>query len=186
MALSDLLFQLFGGEFNGSWSEPHFHELRTTLTVHDPRSSVDKTYKQPGRILNIGEIPNGIGIYLIRDTYKNNIYVGQTEKQGIRTRLSQHLNGSGTKALKEGIMYELRWAKTNGIRMEKIAEALAILYFNPSGNTGNDWKSNLKSAIRDGLQDQILGEARRLGFLRGNSQKEVERYLAKILSASNW
>jgi predicted GIY-YIG superfamily endonuclease len=186
MSLSDLIFQLFGGEFNGAWSEPRFHEIHPTLNAYNPESSVAKEYKQAGRILSYGDVPNSVGIYLIRDTYKNNIYVGQTKKLGIRRRLSQHLNSSGTKALKEGIMYELRWAETSGERMEKIAEALAVLYFSPSGNISKDWKLNLKRAIQDGLQAQILGEARRLGFLRGKSQEEVEKYTAKIIAASNY
>jgi predicted GIY-YIG superfamily endonuclease len=172
----------FWREFNRAWSEPHYHELHTELEVYDNLGR-SRNYKQPGRILKIGGVPNTPGIYFIRDAYKANIYVGQSGKQGIRTRLSQHLNERGSKGLKKGIMYEIRWAETPGLEVEKIAEAVAIIFFQPKENPGNDWKGNLRKALRNGLEHVVIGEAKRLGFLRG-SQREKERFMAKLLEVS--
>ncbi|MBD2576540.1 GIY-YIG nuclease family protein [Oscillatoria sp. FACHB-1406] len=172
----------FGREFNSAWSEPHFHELHTELETYDNLGKL-KRYKQPGRILNIGGVPNTPGIYLIRDIYKTNIYVGQTEKQGIRTRLSQHLNAQGSKGLKRGILYEIRWAETYGLEIEKIAEAVAVVFFQPKQNPGNDWKGNLRKALQNDLEHVVIAEAKRLGFLRG-SGSEKERFMAKLLEIS--
>jgi predicted GIY-YIG superfamily endonuclease len=182
MSELDFLFRLFGiGEFNSAWSEPVYHEIHDELT----NANTGKVYKQIGRILNFAEVPDEPGIYLIRDTYKTNIYVGQTHKpkQGLRTRLSRHLNGRGSKSLTEGIMYEIRWAETpGGEEMPKIAEALAVLHFKPDGNDHKDWLGNLDRAFAKNLSSQIIGEAKRLGFLRG-SRKETEAYMNSLLKA---
>jgi hypothetical protein len=185
MSFSDLFNKLFGGEFNKAWSESVYHIPR------EPQDKGDgNMIRQQKRILNLADVPDEPGIYLIRDTYGNNLYVGQSGtgrhgKRGLRTRLSEHLNLREGTALKAGIMYEIRWATTESERMAKIAEGLAIIHFNPSDNKGDDWRGNLKRAINDNLQAQILGEARRLGFFKGKSAKQLEEYMAKILAVCN-
>lgn len=173
-----MLAWLFKNEFNKAWSEEHYHELHPELED----VSISKKYKQVKRVFRYGDMPDNPGIYLIRDTYKNNIYVGQTYDQGLRTRLSQHFRQRGSKALSPGIMYVIRWAETlGGKEMPKIAEALAVLHFKPEGNDHKDWRGNLKRAYERGLTNQILGEAKRLGFLK--SGKTEAEYLTQLLRA---
>ncbi len=179
MSIFDFFFEWFEGEFNSAWSGPLFHELHP----EQEDFSTGKIYKQPKRIFKWGEITDDPGIYLIRDPYKTTIYVGQTYAQGIRTRLSQHFRQTGSEALTTGIMYEIRWATTpGGQRIAQIAEALAILHFKPEGNIKEDWRGNLRRALDDNLSSQIIGEAKRLGFLTG-SAKATENYLNRLLKA---
>jgi predicted GIY-YIG superfamily endonuclease len=173
------VYSLFNGGFNNAWSEGIYHEIKDEL--HDV--STKRTYRQMKRILKFADVPDSPGIYLIRDTYKTNIYVGQTYDQGLRERLSQHLRGIGSKSLLTGQMYEIRWAKTyGGKEITLIAEALAVLYFSPEGNVSKDWKGNLKRALEKEMSSQVFGEAKRLGLLRG-STKSKDDYIRKLFKS---
>ncbi len=186
MGLFDFVETLFRSNFKFDpkvWSEPHVHELRSNLIIPKGSSGKIKVLKQMRRILDYGGVTNNPGIYLIREYgIEQYIYVGQTLKQGIRARLSQHLNGSGSQGLRQGALYEIRWATTSnskdnrgskttcvyGEGAEQVAEALAILFFRPLENPGNDWKGNLTRELRAGRSQSVRLEAERLGFLSGS------------------
>lgn len=199
MGLFDLLEDVFRPSFKFDhkvWSEPHVHELGSNLIIPKGASGKIKVLKQMRRILDNGGVSNNPGIYLIREYTDSGqyTYVGQTLKLGIRTRLSQHLNGSGSKGLRRGALYEIRWATTSnskddrgskttcvyGEGAEQVAEALAVLFFRPLENPGGDWKGNLTRELKVGRSQAIMTEAKRLGFMRG-SKTSNERFYEQIL-----
>ncbi len=198
MGLFDFVEALFRSNFRFDpkvWSEPHVHELHTNLIIPKGSSGTTKVLKQVRRILNYGGVTNNSGIYLIREYgVESYTYVGQTLKLGIRTRLSQHLSERGSKGLKQGVLYEIRWATTSNIKdnrgskttcvygegAEQVAEALAILFFRPLENLGNDWKGNLTRERKAGRSQAIRIEAERLGFLSG-SKESNKRFLDDLL-----
>lgn len=189
MGLSDFLKALFAFRFDPRvWSEPRLHYVRDILH----RNENEKDLKQLGRILRYGDVHDKPGIYLIRE-YKTEpyVYIGQSGdslKRGIRVRLTEHLSGNGCSSLKEGVLYEIRWAYTSkspyGAKAEQVAEALAILYFKPIHNMysgATDWVTNLKGEKMNNRSNAILAEAKRLGFLN-RSKTENEAYIAEIMN----
>jgi hypothetical protein len=189
MGLGDFLKALFAFRFDlRVWSEPCLHYVGDTLR----RSQKEKDLKQIGRILRFADVPDKPGIYLIREyTTEPYLYIGQSGdlgERGIRVRLTEHLSGRGCSSIMEGVLYEIRWADTSksgyGDRAEQVAEALAILYFDPIHNRfsgATDWITNLRRERAIGRSNAILAEAKRLGFLNG-SRAENEDYIAKIMN----
>ncbi len=190
------------------WSERHVHELHTTLQIpSNAKGKVEimKEVKQVARVLRYGGVPdNAAGIYLIREWDDERYsYVGRssgpdTAGSNIRVRLTKHLSDKGCKHLKEGVLYEIRWAVTSsrdpkrnrlqissyGANADKVAEALAVLFFDPLYNDpyhGNDWKGNLKHELKARGVKPIIAEAKRLGFLRG-SKKSQDKFYQKLMN----
>jgi hypothetical protein len=208
MGMFDLLEDLFApSEFKFDkrvWSERHVHELHTCMHIPRGASGEVKILDQVGRILRYGKVPNDAGVYVIREWKSNTyVYVGQsggpaTATSGIRTRLTAHLSDRGCPYLREGVFYEIRWAVTSsrdpsrsgkgisgyGAGAEKIAEALAVLFFRPEHNDrkyGTDWQTNLKAELGKKRGEAIMTEAERLGFLRG-SRKSRDRFYQRVMS----
>lgn len=209
MGVTDFLENLFApSQFKFDkrvWSESHVHELHTTMVIPKGASKV-KVLKQEARVLGYGGIPDDAGIYVIREYgVEDYLYVGQTFKRGLKTRLKDHLNEKGCSSLQTGRLYEIRYAVTSakdrntkkhtyisayGANAEQVAEALAILFFRPSHNSrtqhigkGGDWKDNLDRELKAGNAKAIMLEAERLGFLRGSS-KSKGRFYEKVMSAA--
>jgi hypothetical protein len=162
-------------KFNKEWSEPRFHYLNDKLTVFDHHGKVQGV-KKIGAQLRQSDTVKSPGIYLIRDEFRNNIYCGKSDEGGdLISRLISHFSGNSQLArdyLKEDTLYIIRWAVSS---KASIAEALGIIFFEPCGNRGHDWKASLKRADPKAL----LEEAKRLGFY---TRPYRDEFVAKLIT----
>lgn len=184
-----MMFSIFSPpsdfKFNRAWSEPRYHYLNHKLTVFDYDGKV-QGIKKIGKQLRQSDAPRSPGIYLIRDQYERNIYCGKSDQgKDLIARLTSHFSGrtplskhsgngdsEGEPYLKEGNIYEIRWAVSD---KASIAEAIGIVFFEPLGNVGNDWKASLKRADPKAL----LQEAERLGFY---TRPYRDEFVAKLVT----
>jgi hypothetical protein len=153
--------------FNRAWSKPRYHFLKDQMELFDARGTVESRSKV-GKQLKIGDVPNSPGIYLIQDEFGKyrleNIYCGKSEARktsGIRSRLTAHLSGRGTKGLDVNVLYTVRWAESD---CPGLAEALAVIFFQPQANIAKDWEAALKESLQSADTRAMLKEAKRLGF----------------------
>lgn len=152
-----------------NWSDSVIHKIGDAL--EDART--EKTYKQIGRILKYADVPNNRGIYLFRDINDTkNIYCGKAND--LRGRLAEHLTGQSGK-LRKGEEYTIRWIECSN---HHLSEAIAVIYFQPERNDGNDWKRGMR---REDSQ-KILREAERLGVYSRDNQEDFCLKLLDYLS----
>jgi len=154
--------------FNRAWSKPHYHLLKDQLDIYNASDGTVNSRLKVGKQLKIGGVPDSPGVYLIQDEFGKyrleNIYCGKSEGKktsGIRSRLTSHFRGTGTRGLEKDVLYTIRWAKSD---RPGIAEALMVIFFQPKANIAKDWVSALKETLQSTEPQAMLQEARRLGF----------------------
>lgn len=153
--------------FNRAWSKPRYHFLKDQIDVYNSDGTANSRLKV-GKQLRIGDVPDSPGIYLIQDEFGKyrleNIYCGKSEAKktsGIRSRLTAHFRGKGTKGLEKDVLYTIRWAESD---CPGLAEALEVIFFQPQANIAKDWKDSLRESLQSADPRAMLKEAKRLGF----------------------